>query len=148
MQQDGLRKLVEDVRQPISKAVSFMNRSHAATAPAKAFNAFEYSDKNLDKAGVNVAAMKKQAEQQKEQMQQQMLHKMFYGSQPGVGGGARLVGGYGSLSASISSQNYHPNVEVVPATTAGLYRSGGNGGEMQVLRNSFAELSSEKQPLA
>ena len=59
-----------------------------------------YSDKKLDKAGANVAATKKQAEQQKEQMQQQMLHKIFYGSQPGVGGGARLVGGYGSKGVS------------------------------------------------
>ena len=38
--QDGMRKLVEDVRQPVSKAVSFYNRSHASTAPAKSFNAF------------------------------------------------------------------------------------------------------------
>ena len=52
--QDGMRKLVEDVRQPVSKAVSFYNRSHASTAPAKSFNAFEYSDKNLDKAVLQV----------------------------------------------------------------------------------------------
>lgn len=45
LMQDGMRRLVEDIRQPVAKTVSFYNRIHASVAPAKTFNAFDYTDK-------------------------------------------------------------------------------------------------------
>ena len=44
--QDGLRRMVEEVRQPVARSVSFFNRNHASVAPAKTFNAFAYTDKS------------------------------------------------------------------------------------------------------
>jgi len=145
IQQDGMRKLVEDVRQPVSKAVSFYNRSHATTAPAKSFNAFEYSDKNLDKAGVSSSLPAKQQQMQHMQQHHQQQQQFYYGSQPGMGQAIGLGSSFHSgmmpmhqrmsLGASIGSsmggmggmggmgnQNYHPNVGA-----EALYRSGGGG---------------------
>ena len=140
-----MRKLVEDVRQPVSKAVSFYNRSHATTAPAKSFNAFEYSDKNLDKAGVSSTLPAKQQQMQHMQQHHQQQQQFYYGSQPGMGQAIGLGSSFHSgmmpmhqrmsLGASIGSsmggmggmggmgnQNYHPNVGA-----EALYRSGGGG---------------------
>lgn len=125
--QDGMRKLVEDVRQPVSKAVSFYNRSHASTAPAKSFNAFEYSDKNLDKAGF--ASAKPHSAKQP---QQGPFHNSHMGQVQGNPWGSSLQGAMmqgqhrvniplgsslGGLPASYLNQNYHPNVDA-------MYRSG------------------------
>ena len=173
LHQDGLRKVVEDVRQPVSKTVSFYNRSHATTAPAKSFNAFEYSDKNLDRAGVtsNIAARQ---QQQQEMQQHQQQH--FYGSQTGMQGmplglslqgsmggmmpaqhmrvplGSTMGGGYPSYpeSGRYMNQNYHPNVEHA------MYRSGGGGlqgfaSEQPMYRSGGADLRhsfTDKETLA
>jgi hypothetical protein len=111
-----MRKLVEDVRQPVSKAVSFYNRRHATTAPAKSFNAFEYSDKNLDKVGVSNSMRQQQQQQQQQQIYASQGMYMGNGSmmpqrmQVPMGTSFNSMGGY--------SQTYHPNSEA-------MYRSGG-----------------------
>jgi hypothetical protein len=151
-----MRKLIEEVRQPVSKVVSFYNRSYATTAPAKSFNAFEYSDKNLDKAGFptnmplqasqhrvpqdgyhrNGLGLTKQQYQQIPQAQSIPISSSLYS---GVMNNS--VGGY-------VNQNYHPNIEpmyrsgghVMPASFAGdqmMYRSGGSD-----LRYSFTDKES------
>jgi len=110
--QDGMRKLVEDVRQPVSKTVSFYNRRHATTAPAKSFNAFEYSDKNLDKAGVSMRQQQQQQQQfyaSHNQLQGIPMHGGMMAPRMQVPMGASM-GGYG--------QNHFPNGE-------SMYRSGG-----------------------
>ena len=117
-----MRKLVEDVRQPVSKAVSFYNRSHASTAPAKSFNAFEYSDKNLEKAGFASAKPDPAKQAQQGQMQGAPWGSSLQGGmmqgQPRV---ERVhvpqrasLGGQPAISVN---QNFHPNLD-------GMYRSG------------------------
>lgn len=158
MVQDGMRKLVEDVRQPVSKAVSFYNRSHASTAPAKSFNAFEYSDKNLDKAGF--ASLKPDPAKQ---AQQGAYHGGQMGQVQGIPMASSMQGGMlhgqqrvhiplgsslGGLPASYVNQNFHPNVDSMhrpgyaygyPANSvepsmSSIYRSGG-----AELRQSFSD---------
>ena len=106
---------MEEVRAPISKSVGFFNRSHATTAPAKAFNAFEYSDKTLDKAGVSIKSMAPS-------------YKIagHYNSQPGQGQSTGYIAGASglpgqrvvvSMGGSMSgggyvNQNFHPNIEI------------------------------------
>ena len=110
-----MRKLVEDVRQPVTQTVSFYNRRHATTAPAKSFNAFEYSDKNLDKVGVS-NSMRQQQQQQfyASHNQSQGIHMhggmMAPRMQASIGASLNSMGSYG--------QNYYPNGE-------SMYRSGG-----------------------
>lgn len=161
--QDGMRKLVEDVRQPVSKAVSFYNRSHASTAPAKSFNAFEYSDKNLDKAGLASAKP-----DPAKQAQQNPYHGGQMGPVQGIPMGSSIQGSsmqggmmhgqqrmhiplgssMGGLPASYVNQNFHPNVDAMyrsgyasgyPANSiepsmGSIYRSGG-----AELRQSFSD---------
>jgi hypothetical protein len=139
-----MRKLVEDVRQPVSKVVSFYNRSHASTAPAKSFNAFEYSDINLDKAGFST-----KPEPAKQQLhQQQFGNQMGYSLSQGMQQGSSLHGGLmqqqrmhiplggsmGGVNGGYLNQNYHPNLDGMPASTFSqnyhpnvdaVYRSGG-----------------------
>ena len=150
-----MRKLVEDVRQPVSKAVSFYNRSHASTAPAKSFNAFEYSDKSLDKAGFANA---------KPDPAKQARPGPFNGSQmgqmQGTPWGSSLQGGMmpgqqrvervqvplraslGGLPESYLNQNFHPNVDAMyrsgyaansAESLSSIYRAGG-----AELRQSFS----------
>lgn len=137
-----MRKLVEEVRQPVSKAVSFYNRRHATTAPAKSFNAFEYSDKNLDKAGVSNSI--RQQQQQQIYASQGQSQGMSMGSmgngvmlaprmQVPMGASFNSLGGYG--------QNHYPSNEMyrsgsmMPsfASEKPMYRSGAD------LRHSFTD---------
>ena len=146
--QDGMRKLVEDVRQPVSKAVSFYNRSHASTAPAKSFNAFEYSDKNLDKAGFASAKPDPAKQAQQGQMQgtpwgSSLQGSMMQGQQRVERVHMPLRASLGGQPASYVNQNFHPNVDALyrsgyasasaEPTLSSLYRSGG-----AELRQSFS----------
>eukprot|EP00960_Hanusia_phi_P058301 763843-Hanusia_phi.AAC.2 len=47
--QEDLKKIVEEVRQPVSKVLSYYNRSYASVTPASSYKSFEISDKSFEK---------------------------------------------------------------------------------------------------
>mmetsp|Transcript_38645 Transcript_38645/g.121787 ORF Transcript_38645/g.121787 Transcript_38645/m.121787 type:complete len:260 (+) Transcript_38645:157-936(+) len=53
--QEDLKKIIEEVRQPVSRVLSYYNRSYASVAPASAYKSFEISDKSFEKSSYSTS---------------------------------------------------------------------------------------------